>query len=300
MTVALELRMLALRILAIIFPVFAIIGVGYWYGRVRRPNLGVTNRISMDVLVPALVFSALTSKSFDLAQYGTLALGGAAVVLGSGLLAWPVARWLAVDGKTFLPPMMFNNAGNMGIPLLVLAFGEQALGAAIVLFLVEMILHFSLGPYMLAHRLGWLALARTPVIAATLVGALVSFSGVAVPPPVFTAVKMLGDASIPMLLFALGVRLNQVSLHDWKIGVIAAFIAPASGIVVWALATPWLGLSLSERAMLLVFAALPPAVLNYLMAEQYRQEPERVASIVLLGNVAALGVMPVVLAFALE
>jgi hypothetical protein len=49
-----------------------------------------------------------------------------------------------------------------------------------------------------------------------------------------------------------------------------------------------------------VFGALPPAVLNYLMAEQYRQEPERVASIVLLGNLSALAVMPVVLAFALH
>lgn len=48
-----------------------------------------------------------------------------------------------------------------------------------------------------------------------------------------------------------------------------------------------------------VFAALPPAVLNVLMTEQYRQEPDRVASIVLLGNLASLVIMPVVLWFAL-
>ena len=40
--------------------------------------------------------------------------------------------------------------------------------------------------------------------------------------------------------------------------------------------------------MLLVFGALPPAVLNFLFAERYNQEPERVASIVLIGNLAAL------------
>jgi predicted permease len=52
--------------------------------------------------------------------------------------------------------------------------------------------------------------------------------------------------------------------------------------------------------MLLVFAALPPAVLNYMVAEQYRQEPRRVASIVLVGNFASLVFIPLALWWALQ
>ena len=292
--------MLTLRILSIVFPVFAIIGIGYWYGRVKRPDIGVTNQISMDVLVPALVFAALASKEFDFAHYWQLALAGVAVILGSGLLAWPLARLLKVDAKTFVPPMMFNNSGNMGIQLIVLAFGEAALGAAIILFRVEMVLHFSMGPYMLAHRMRLLQLLKTPVMAATVLGVAVSLSGASLPQPLYTAIKMLGDASIPMLLFALGVRLNQVSFEDWHIGLAGGIVSPATGIVMVLLVAPFLDLDPVQQSILLVFGALPPAVLNYLMAEQYRQEPERVASIVLLGNLAALVVMPVVLAFALR
>jgi predicted permease len=292
--------MLALRILAIVFPVFAIIGLGWWYGRAKRPDLGAVNQISMDVLVPALVFAALASKDFDFARYAPLAAGGALVILGSGLLAWPVARLLKIDARTFVPPMMFNNSGNMGIPLIVLAFGEAALGAAIILFLVEMVLHFSLGPCLLAHRMRLLQLLKTPVMMATVLGVAVSLSGSALPAPFYTAIRMLGDASIPMLLFALGVRLNQVSFKDWHIGAWSGIVSPATGILMVLLVTPFLDLDPMQQAILLVFGALPPAVLNYLMAEQYRQEPERVASIVLLGNLAALAVMPVVLAFALE
>jgi predicted permease len=292
--------MLALRILSIVFPVFAIIGIGYWYGRIKRPDIGVTNQISMDVLVPALVFSALASKSFDIAHYWQLALGGAAVIFGSGLLAWPVARLLKVEVKTFVPPMMFNNSGNMGIPLIVLAFGDAALPAAIILFLVEMVLHFSMGPYMLAHRMNLLQLLKTPVMAATVLGVAVSLSHTVLPDALYTGIKMLGDASIPMLLFALGVRLNQVSFKDWHIGAWSGIVAPATGIAMVLLVTPLLDLDPAQQSILLVFGALPPAVLNYLMAEQYRQEPERVASIVLLGNLSALLVMPVVLAFALS
>ena len=51
--------------------------------------------------------------------------------------------------------------------------------------------------------------------------------------------------------------------------------------------------------LLLVFGALPPAVLNFLFAERYKQEPERVASIVLIGNLAALLFLPLALALVL-
>jgi predicted permease len=88
----------------------------------------------MDIFVPALVFAALASKSFDIGQNLPLLLGATGVVLGSGLLAWPVARLLGVANNTFVPPMMFKNSGNMGLPLAVLAFGEAALPAAVVLF----------------------------------------------------------------------------------------------------------------------------------------------------------------------
>src|SRR6185369_766099 len=126
-----------LRIVAIIFPVFAIVGVGFFYARRKRPDMAFANQLNMDVFVPALVFAALASKSFDLTAYWPLAAGGLIVVLGSGLLAWPLARLLKVDTRTFLPPMMFNNSGNMGLPLMLLAFGEPALPAAVVLFFVE-------------------------------------------------------------------------------------------------------------------------------------------------------------------
>ena len=55
-----------------------------------------------------------------------------------------------------------------------------------------------------------------------------------------------------------------------------------------------------DAAMLFVFGALPPAVLNFLFAERYRQEPERVASIVLIGNLAALVFLPLALALVLK
>lgn len=289
-----------IRILSIIFPVFAIAAIGYFYGRYKRPDMTFANQLNMELFVPALVFSALASKSFDLATYHYLALGATAVILGSGLLAWPVAKWLRVDYKTFVPPMMFNNSGNMGIPLMILAFGPAALAAAIVLFIVEMALHFSLGAYIMDHRTRFLHLLRMPMIIATLLGLAVSFSGWEIPQTFAIVFKMLGDISIPLLLFSLGVRLNEVSFKDWRIGVWGAVFCPLSGMLIAWMVLPLLHLAPMQQGLLMIFGALPPAVLNYIVSEQYRQEPEKVASIVMLGNLGSLIFIPVALAIALH
>ena len=288
-----------LRIVSIIFPLFAIVLAGWLYGRRHRPDMALANQLNMDVFVPALVFAALAGKSFDLLSYQALAVGGIAVVLGSGALAWPLARLLKVDSKTFLPPMMFNNSGNMGLPLAVLAFGEAALPAAVVLFLVENLLHFSLGVWMLDHRARLITLWRMPMMLAALAGLAASLSGIALWPPLLTAIRMLGDISIPLLLFTLGVRLAGASFHAWGIGLAGAVARPLLGMLsAWGAGLA-LGLSPQHQAMLLVFGALPPAVLNYVFAERYAQEPDKVASIVMVGNVAALLFIPVALAIAL-
>ncbi len=139
------------RVLGIILPVFSIIALGWMYGRRAKPDMGWVNRISMNVLAPALIFSALASKDFDVYENGRLILASIGIVLGSGLLAWPVARWLHADFRTFVPPMMFNNCGNMGLPLAALAFGPAGFSAMVAVFTISNLLHFTVGAWMIDH-----------------------------------------------------------------------------------------------------------------------------------------------------
>lgn len=288
-----------IRIIAIVFPIFAVIAAGYLYARFRKPDMTFANQLNMDVFVPALVFGALASKSFSVSTYSALGVAGLLVVLGSGALALPVARYLKVPVNTFVPPMMFTNSGNMGLPLMVLAFGDAMLPAAVMLFLVENVLHYSLGSWMLDHRAKLTNLWRIPVILAAIAGFLVSMGGVSVWPPLLTAIRMLGDVSIPLLLFSLGVRLTDSAFRDIRLGLIGAVFCPLSGVALAYLSAYLIGIEGVQRDMLIVFGALPPAVLNYVFAERYHQEPQRVASIVMLGNLGALIAMPIALALVL-
>jgi hypothetical protein len=54
-----------------------------------------------------------------------------------------------------------------------------------------------------------------------------------------------------------------------------------------------------KGAQLVLFAVLPPAVLNYILAERYNQEPEVVAALVIWGNLLSLLVIPLTLVFLL-
>jgi predicted permease len=288
-----------LRIFGIVFPVFAIVAVGYVYGRFRRPDMSAANQLNMSVLLPALIFSVLSGKDFNLNEYGALAAAAAAVVLGSGLLAWPVARLARIPAKTFVPPMMFTNSGNMGLPLAVFAFGESALPAAVVLFIVENGLHFTLGTWLMDHRAHWLNVLKQPIVLATLAGIAFALFGWDVPRPLGAAIELLGQASIPLLLFSLGARLTTVDWREWRVGVLAALVCPLTGVAMVLLVRLFLDLTPLQASLLLVFGALPPAVLNYLVAEQYRQEPGRVAALVMIGNLGAFIAIPIALAFAL-
>jgi predicted permease len=290
---------LAARLVAILFPIFAIVAAGFFYGRRHKPEMAVANRINMDVFVPAVVFAAMAGKSFDVQAYAPLALGALLVLLTCGLLSWPIARLCGAQPKTLVPPMMFNNSGNIGLPLALLAWGEDALPAAVIMFMVENTLHFSFGARLLDPKTRILTLWRVPVLSAALAGLAVALLKIQLWQPAVTAIKMLGDISVPLLLFSLGVRMTDVSFREWKLATGAAIVRPLLGMAIAWCVVQVLGLSGREAAMLTVFGAFPPAVLNFLFAERYQQEPHRVASIVLIGNLAALIFLPLALALVL-
>ena len=288
-----------LRIVAILFPLFAIASVGFIVGRRLRPDLSQANKLNMDVFVPALIFGALANKSFQIMEYLPLLGATVVAVFGSGLLGWGVARALGVAPRTFVPPMMFNNCGNLGLPLAVLAFGDAALAPAVVMFMVSNLTHFTFGAWLLDHNIKLSGVWRIPTVIATFGGLAVSLAGVELWQPAMLAIKMLGDISIPLMLFALGVRISESRIGAIRLGLIGAVARPLLGMAL-SFALVWLiPLPERERALLIVFGALPPAVLNFLFAERYQQEPQRVASIVLIGNLAALLFLPLALAWVL-
>lgn len=287
------------RIAQVIIPVFMIVAIGWGWGRRTRPDLATFNRIVLDVLSPLLVYTALASRDFHWRDHVVLMGGGVLLILATGLVAWLAARAVHTQPRTLVPVVMFTNAGNMGLPLALLAFGPDHFGAAVALFSISNLLHFSIGARITSSHSRTRDLLLSPLMVASALGFASALTGVRPPDPLFTGMKLLGDAMLPLMLFALGVRLTSLQRADVPRGLLGAFARPLIGLAV-ALPLAWaLDLQGAARAQLILFSALPPAATQFLLADRYRQEPERVAAMILLGNALAIVFVPLGLALAL-
>jgi predicted permease len=289
-----------LRVLEITVPVFGIILVGFLYGRLRPADMSTVNRLNVNLFTPALLFFILSERMEPAPALSAVALGGAVIVIGSGLLAWGIARAVGWSPRTIVPAAMFKNAGNLGLPIMVLAFGEEALPFAVILFVVENTLHFTVGIRLLSGRTDLRQLFGNPMVVAAALGLVCMALDIGAPAIIVPGLEMMANVAIPLMLVALGVRLTDIDLSHWRVGLVGGALAPLTGVLT---AVPWLLLTQPGpmvAGLLLIFAVLPPAVLNYILAEHYGQEPERVAPMVALGNAAAVITMPLMLSYVLS
>lgn len=290
-----EFMELFIRILEVIFPVIVVVAIGVWAGRKHKPEMAVANRLNMDYFTPAMVFTVMAGGTFHIHEYVWLAAASAISIFACGLIGYVTARLLNEAPKTVALPIMINNSGNLGIPLALLAFGEKGMAAAVVLFLVSNTIHFTIGPWVLNHDAKLSAVFRTPVLVAAALGLACNVLAIQIWPPIFFALSMLGDISVPLMLFALGVRLADVRFSDSTTGLVAAIVRPVAGMTTAAFLGWLMNLPSMQLAELILFGSLPPAVMNYMFAERFQQEPHKVASIVMIGNIAGLLFIPLAL-----
>ncbi|WP_196157129.1 AEC family transporter [Reinekea sp. G2M2-21] len=283
------------RIFGIVAPIIFVILVGYLYARFKKPNMEAANTTNIDVFVPFLILAVFAGQQINIAEYKNLLFIVAMITLIPGLLSGLLFKLLKVQWKTLAPPMMFKNSGNLGIPLLLLTFGEDALPAILMMFIVENTLHFSVGIWILRPKDHFLGFLKQPMMLATFAGLGISLLHLQLPHWLVTGFELLGDIAVPLMLFALGVRLVDLDFHGWRLGVMGAILSPLLGLIAAAPFLLSIPLPDTQMKMAWIFAALPPAVLNYLVAERYQQEPDKVASIVMFANAGSIFIIPAIL-----
>ena len=177
--------------------------------------------------------------------------------------------------------------------------GEEMLPAAIAIFMVFSLVHFTIGIRILAPQASLRGILQGPMLWAMILGVMMSLAGLALPPWLATCTKMLGDTAIPLGLFALGVGFSSFRISNWSMGIVGAALCPLSSLLVTWLLLRFIPLAPKMQGLLLLYAALPPAVMNYIFAEQYKQDPGLVSAIVVCGSIASVIFVPFALYLAL-
>lgn len=284
----------------IVLPVFVVALLGFLYARRQTvtPDMGFINAANVSLFCPALVFSALLTNPVDLSVGWPLLIAGTLIILLPGALLYFVNPQ-GVSRVAFIVPGMFRNTGNIGIPLMMLAYGKGMLGDIVLLFVLSNLLHFSLGLFLLSQgQSRWLWL-KNPNVWAAVLGVLLAPHKTAIPEFVQTSADLVGQIAIPLMLFSLGVRLAHSKISQVGLALRINGFYLLSGAVTATLVVWLLPLSPEWARLIVLSAMLPPAVLNFLLCEQYQVEPDTVANVVLLGNVISIITIPLIIAFTL-
>ena len=281
-----------LKIIDITLPIFLLALIGVFYSKRVSPDLSGANKLIVDIALPILIFISLSAKSFDPVSALTFTGASVGLILLSGLIALPLAKFSGASRQAFLPCVMFTNVGPVGIPLIALAYGPESVAFSVVLLVISNVLHFTLGAGVMSGKVDWRMVYANPLIWATVLGVFSSEMGWVLPTALHTSLTMIGNVLVPMMLISLGARLAGSQIKDVKVGVQSSIMILGIRLLATFVLLSFIPLQGIERGALILFACLPPAVFNFMLADKFQVEPNKVASSVIVGHIFSLVFLP--------
>ena len=292
--------LLVLEVLQIIAPVFLLAGIGFvWAALGFEYKVQFVTRLTMNLSVPALIFTALIKTEIDPEALKITALAAALAYLGVALFSAGLLRLGGYSQRTFLAPMVFGNTGNLGLPLAFFAFGQVGFDYAVVVFAVMAFLSFTIGVWLVSGSASPLTALKQPMVWATVLGSIVLAMGWRLPEWSVNTLALLGQVAIPLMLITLGVAITRLRPAALGRAFGLSLLKLVICVAIPALVGLWFGLPEIAFAALVVQVATPVAVTSYMLAEKYGAEADEVAGLVVASTLLSVIAIPLILAYVL-
>ena len=288
------------QLIPILAPVFIITLLGYGWARLGVPfQRDFLTAVVMNVGVPCLILNGMAHLEADAGLFVAM-IGYALLALGTCVaVGYLILRLLRLPLRSYLPPIAFGNAGNLGLPLCLFAFGKEGLGLAIGFYLVGSVSQFLAGPLFQGRQPVWRTLLTTPVNYAAALGVGMLAADATLPLWLSNTVELLAGLAIPLMMLALGHALGSFKVQRLPVAAGIAAGRLGLGLVVGYAITQAFGLEGIERGVVLVQSAMPVAVFNFLLASRYDRHPEDIAGAIVISTVVAFAALPALLLVAL-
>ena len=279
-----------------VLPIFIVAAVGFAVARVLKADVRTLSRITFNALSPCLVFHLLVTSSLSASDFIRMTALAVLVIVGIGLVARLVTLPLRLDRaltSAFLIVVMFSNSGNYGLPVVLFAFGRDALAHATVYFVANAVATYTLGVFLASagrRSIGQAArgVLRVPAVWGVVAAGTVVGLGIPMPPAIMRPVELLSGAALPTMILVLGMQLERSAWPD-RPALVA--LAGALSLVVTPLlavgAAQLLGLTGVARQAAIVQSGMPSAVLTTILALEFDVEPSFVTACVMLSTLAS-------------
>jgi malate permease and related proteins len=284
-------------VLASVIEVFGIVAIAWFYARRLRPDLGSTLRLGMHIFIPCLTFAAIIDSR--IAAHELMAVTVATLIqIGSGLLiGWIGLRMAGYrDRRELLLPIAFVNSANLPFPLLLANFGTNGLSLGVLSYTVTNLAIFTVG-ILILHGGGRTREAlREPALWATLAAVALRVLRIQPPETLMRIPRLAGAAAVPVMLFLFGDSLSRARLTSVRPATVVVLLRYASGGAGLVLTLLLLHPEGLLRKVLFLYALLPAAMVNVVLAQKAGRDAETVSSAVLLTTLAGIVILPLILA----
>ena len=265
------------KLFEVLFPVFGVIGIGYWYGK-KDPRFDTKfiTTFAGNFGLPAIIFYSLTTTNIDIELFLRFSYYITLYVIIFSIIGLIILKLLNKDIYRLLPPLILPNTGNMGMPLCLFAYGKIGLAIATAITAMILVYHFSINILLASKKFSIKPLLKCIPVYALIVSLL--FVYFKIPPPKFleNATFLVGYSSIFLVLMSLGVALSKLKVFSFKETLIYSLIRVILGPLVGLGFVKFFNLSGVEAGVMFIQASMPSAVLTFLVSEIY--SPKKISS----------------------
>ena len=293
-----------IKLFEVLFPVFFVVGIGYYLGK-TNPKIDTTfiTSFAANIGTPAMVIYAITSTGInfeifrDYFWYYLLAIGLFALV---GIFTLYTLK--TKDIVRELPPLIFPNTGNMGLPICMFAYGSKGLGVSASITSLIILCHFTLGVFLADRKFNLNVILKNPPFYSIIFSAIMLFYGIKMPVFVVNTTEWLMYVTIFLILMSLGIALTRLKVFSLTNALISSFtrmiIGPAIGFFLIFI----FNLKGFAAGVLLIQCSMPSAVLNYLVGSIYSPKKivDNIASTIVVSTLISFVTIPIVVYIALR
>lgn len=287
-------------ITSILAPVLISVCIGFCWARSGRSyDTALITSIVTYFGAPCLIFYSLSAVKLHpqaLLNMGVAALLANVAFIVAGGLVLAIFR---LPQRAFLQTLSFPNVGNVGLPLCYLTFGKEGLALGVTFFAVYAVFQMTAGAAFVSGGFSARSIVKMPIIPATVMAVFFLLTGTQVPEWLYNTTKLIGDLTIPLMLFTLGVSLSRLKVRRYKIPVFLSLLRLGMGFGVGVVLVSLLKLSGPAAGVVVLQCSMPAAVFCYLFAQMYNQRPEEVAGVVIVSTVLGFCLLPVLLMYLL-
>ena len=294
---------LYLKLFEVLFPVFFIVGIGYYLGK-KNPNFDTTfiTNYSGNFGAPALFIFAISSSGVTYSVFSEYFIYAIIALTSFALIGVIFLFFMKKDISRELPPYFLPNTGNMGIPICLFAYGTLGMGVAAAISSLVILLHFTINIFLASKKFDIKIILKSPPTYAVIVAVYFLYFDLEMPKVVLNTVMLLGYAMIVLILMSLGVSLTQLKVFSLKDSVISSIGRVIIGPIIGFMIIKLFDLSGFAAGVLLIQSAMPSAILTYLVAEMYspKEVVDSISSMIVVSTLMSLITVPIIVYISLK